>query len=61
MGKDPVKTIREFRKKGYIVELTVDSSRPIYAVEMSAQHDVQRFTVPIDKVDFAKLLNAVRD
>lgn len=60
MTKDPAKTIKEYRKKGYIVSLHVDSTRPIYAVEMTAQNDVQRFTVPIEKVAFKTLLDAVR-
>ncbi len=60
MTNDPVKTIKEYRKKGYIVSLHVDSTRPIYAVEMCAQNDVQRFTVPINKVSYQSLHNAVR-
>lgn len=55
-----VKTIKEHIKKGYIVELSVDSHRPIYAVNMSAQHDVKRFTIPINKVSYDLLHKAVR-
>ncbi len=57
---DPVKTIKEFRKKGYIVELSVDSSRPQYTIYATAQDDVQRIIIPIDKVSFQSLHNAVR-
>ena len=57
---DPVKLIKEYRKKGYIIELSVDSARPVYSIYMTATNDVQRLSVPIDKVSFQSLHNAVR-
>lgn len=60
MGKDPVKTIREYRKKGYIVELSVDSLRSTYAINVTAPNDIQRFTIPIEKYSIQTLHNAVR-
>lgn len=60
MGKDPIKTIKEYKKKGYVVAVSIDSTRPIYAVEMRTPLDVQRFTIPIDDIPYKTLHNAVR-
>lgn len=60
MNSSPINTIKEYRKKGYAISLHVDSSRPHYAVEMSDQHDVKRFTVPIKSISYKALLSAVR-
>jgi hypothetical protein len=60
MSNDPVKTIKEYKRKGYHVSLYVDSSRPTYAIEMTNQGDVKRFTVPIDQVSYKTLHDIVR-
>jgi hypothetical protein len=60
MDKDPIKTIQEYREKGYVIELSVDSMRSVYAINMSSPNDLKKFTVPINKYPILSLHNAVR-
>ena len=57
---DPVKTIKEYKEKGYTIELSVDSMRNTYAVKMMTQHDVRRFTIPIKNMPIQLLHDALR-
>jgi len=57
---DPIKTIREYRKKGYLVELSVDSLRSTYSINASTPNDIQRFTIPVEKYAIKTLHDAVR-
>lgn len=60
MSNDPIKAIKEFKKQGYTIALSIDSTRPTYAVEVSTQHDVKRFTIPMEQVSYQALHNVIR-
>ncbi len=59
MSLDLIKTLKEFKKKGYTMCLSVDSTRPVYAVELSTQQDVKRFTIPVESVSYQALHDLV--
>lgn len=56
---DPLKTIKEYIKKGYTVRLAIESSRDGCEIKMFTQSDVKRFAVGKD-VPLAKLFNAMK-
>lgn len=58
--KNPLKVIKEYRDKGYVIEISMDSVRSSYTVNMSTPKDVRKFTVPFSKVKIELLHNAVR-
>jgi hypothetical protein len=58
--KNPLKTIKEYRDKGYVIEVSMDSVRTSYTVNMFTPKDVRKFTVPFSKVQLHDLHNAVR-
>lgn len=58
--KNPLKVIKEYRDKGYVIEVSMDSVRTSYTVNMFTLKDVKKFTVPFSKVEPHALHNAVR-
>ena len=58
--KNPLKVIKEYRDKGYVIEISMDSVRSSYSVNMFTPKDVRKFTVPFNKVNIELLHNAVR-
>lgn len=55
-----VRVIKDYIKKGYRVEMTVDSTRPIYHISMITQSDVQSLVIPSNEANISELYNAVK-
>lgn len=60
MHKDPAKAIREYKKKGYRIEVQMDSSRDHYTINVVDQHIFQSFAVPSKTISVQKLHDALR-
>lgn len=58
--KNPLKVIKEYRDKGYVIEVSMDSVRSSYSVNMFTPKDYRKFTVPFTKVKIEQLHNAIR-
>ena len=58
--ENPLKVIKEYRAKGYVIEVSMDSVRSSYSVNMFTPKDFRKFTVPFNKVKIELLHNAVR-
>lgn len=57
--KYPLKTIREYRAKGYTIKVAMESTREGYEVLMFTQTDVKRFAIP-SNVSLQELQDAIR-
>lgn len=60
MINNPIKKIKDFKKKGYNVELIIDSSREVFSINVHTQGDVQRFFIPTNVINISELYNAVK-
>jgi hypothetical protein len=58
--KDPVKAIREYKKKGYRIELQVDSARRHYTINVVDQKFFKSFVVPDSQIPIQTLHAAIR-
>lgn len=55
-----VNVIKDYLKKGYRVEMTVDSVRPIYHINMVTQSDIKSLVIPSDEANINELYKAVK-
>lgn len=59
MSLNPIKVIKEFRKMGYTAELSLDSARSFYTINLTSQNDVKRLTIPMSSVSIQELHAAI--
>ena len=60
MMKDPIKAIREYKKKGYRIELYADSVRDHFTINVVDQKAFKSFSVPSKTISIQKLHDALR-
>jgi hypothetical protein len=56
---DPVSTIRDYVKRGYAVELVIDSRQHVYSIRMSSLQEVKSFIVA-DDISIEELRKAIK-
>ena len=56
----PLDTIRDYRKRGYSVELIVDSNIATYTIRVSNLQEVKNFVVSPNEASIEELCKAIK-